>query len=163
MLSSRNNRWTFGSALTRSPPVAAPLRISVRRVRRWGAPRLASVGENSPTVQVWLSGALFRLRKRKSFNQIRTERVNVENKGIVPFLNERVIYQARHERVNARYGVLFRLLMGVSRVQARSLILHVIPKQERVGTIGDGVKPGNPPAVGLGGANVQMWACNAHI
>ena len=29
-------RWTFGSALTRSPPVAAPLRISARRVREWG-------------------------------------------------------------------------------------------------------------------------------
>ena len=79
----------------------------------------------------------------------------MENKGIVPFLNEKVIYQARHERVNARYGVLFRLLMGVSRVQARTLMFHVIPKQERVGTIGDGVKPGSPPAAGLGGANVQ--------
>ena len=60
-------------------------------------------------------------------------------------------------------GGVVRLLMGVSRVQARSLMLHVIPKQERVGTIGDGVKPGSPPAVGLGGANVQMWALPAQI
>ena len=53
------------------------------------------------------------------------------------------------------WGVLFRLLMGVSRVQARTLMLHLIPKQERVGIIGDGVKSGSPPAVGLGGVNVQ--------
>ena len=53
--------------------------------------------------------------------------------------------------------------MGVSRVQARTLMLYVILKQERVGTIGDGVKPGSPPAVGLGGANVQMRALFAHI
>ena len=70
-------------------------------------------------------------------------------------MNERVVGQARPQSVNVRYGVLFRLLMGVSQVQARTLMLHVTPKQERVGTIGDGVKPGSPPAVGLGGANVQ--------
>ena len=57
---------------------------------------------------------------------------------------------------------MFRLLMGVSQVQARTLMLHVIPKQERVGTIGDGVKQGYP-LVGFGCANVQMWAGNAHI
>ena len=59
--------------------------------------------------------------------------------------------------------MLLRLLMGVSRVQARTLMLHVIPKQERVGTIGDGVKPGYPSLMGLGGANVQMRALLAHI
>ena len=48
--------------------------------------------------------------------------------------------------------------MGVECVQAHTLMFHVIPKQERAGTIGDGVKPGSLPAVGLGGANVQMWA-----
>ena len=36
-------------------------------------------------------------------------------------------------------------------------------KQEHVGPIGDGVKQGSPPAVGLGGANVQMRALPAHI
>ena len=64
--------------------------------------------------------------------------------------------QVRVEQVSVEnWGVLFRLLMGVSRVQARTLMLHVIPKQKRIGTIGDGVKPGYPPTVGLGGANVQ--------
>ena len=86
------------------------------------------MGECSPAVQVWLSGALFRLRKRKSFNQIRTERVNVENKGIVPFLNEKVIYQARPERghVGNRGIVPSSNERVVS--QARTLILYVIPK-----------------------------------
>ena len=65
--------------------------------------------------------------------------------------------------MNVRYGVLFRLLMGVSQVQARTLMFHFIPKQERVGTIGDGVKPGYPSLMGLGGANVQMWALFANI
>ena len=53
--------------------------------------------------------------------------------------------------------------MGVECVQARTLILHVIPKQKRVGIIGDGVKPGYPSLMGLGGANVQMRALLAHI
>ena len=53
--------------------------------------------------------------------------------------------------------------MGVECVQAHTLMLHVIQKQRRVGTIGDGVKPEYPSLMGLGGANVQMWACNAHI
>ena len=53
--------------------------------------------------------------------------------------------------------------MSVECVQAHMLMLHVIPKQERAGTIGDGVKSGSPPAVGLGGANVQMRALLAHI
>ena len=54
--------------------------------------------------------------------------MNVENKGLVPFLNERVIYQAHPQSVNVRYGVLFRLLMAVSWVQARTLMLYVMPK-----------------------------------
>ena len=72
---------------------------------------------------------------------------------------------------------MFRLLMSISRVQARTLMLHVIPKQERVGTIGDGINRGprakildfrlglHPgyPLVGFGCANVQMWADYAHI
>ena len=66
---SRNNRWTFGSALTRSPPIAAPLRISARRVRGWDAPRRSSGG----------FAACERLAERR----------------VVPSLNERVIYQAR--------------------------------------------------------------------
>ena len=40
---------------TRTEPVS--ISFYVRLARSRGAPRLASVGENSPTVQVWLSGA----------------------------------------------------------------------------------------------------------
>ena len=70
--------------------------------------------------------------------------------------------QARPERGHVGHGALFRLRMGVKSVQARTLMLHVIRKQERVGTIGDGVKQGHP-LVGFGCANVQMWAGYAHI
>ena len=46
--------------------------------------------------------------------------------------------------------------MGVECVQVHTLMFHVIPKQERIETNGDGVKPGYPPTAGLGGANVQL-------
>ena len=80
----------------------------------------------------------------------------MENKGIVPFLNERGINQARSERVSVgNWGMLFRLLMGVSRVQARTLMLHVIRKTgTRWDNRGRG-KSGAPSLMGLGGANVQ--------
>ena len=45
--------------------------------------------------------------------------------------------------------------MSVECVQAHRLMLYVTLKKERVGTIGDGVKPGYPSLMGLGGANVQ--------
>ena len=70
---------------------------------------------------------------------------------------------ARGKIGHVKHGVLFRLRMSVECVQAHTLMLHVIPKQERVGTIGDGVKPGYPSLMGLGGANVQMRALLAHI
>ena len=89
-----------------------------------------------------------------------------------------VVGQARPERGHVGHGALFRLRMGVECVQAHTLMFHVIPKQERVGTIGDGVNrgprakildfrlglhPGYPSLMGLGGANVQMRALLAHI
>ena len=88
---------------------------------------------------------------------------SLAERRVVPSSNERVVGQARPERGHVGHGALFRLRMGVECVQAHTLMFHVIPKQERVGTIGDGVKPGSPPAVGLGGANVQMRALLAHI
>ena len=75
---------------------------------------------------------------------------------VIPSSNEKIINLVRPERVLVGYGdIQFFLQMSVECVQARTPMLHVIPAQERVGTIGDGVKPGSPPAVGLGGANVQ--------
>ena len=81
---------------------------------------------------------------------------SLAERRVIPSSNEKIINLVRPERGHVRHGVLFRLRMCVERVQARTLILHVIPKQERAGTIGDGVKPGYPSLMGLGGANVQL-------
>ena len=76
---------------------------------------------------------------------------------VIPSSNEKIINLVRPERVLVGYGdIQFFLQMSVECVQAHTLMLHVIPKQERVGTIGDGVKPGVPTYGGAWGRKCPM-------